>query len=233
MEVASDEFRLDKKRQTDSRISLLTGVHRKDVKRLTDMLEEEEVAPTNVTLGAQLVSKWIGQQPYTGNDGRPLLLARHVSDGGDRSYEALVASVSKDIRSRAVLDEWVRLGIAHVDEQDRVCLNVEAFIPKKGFEEKAYYFEHNLHDHAAASVSNMLELGPLFVERSVHYTKLTRNSVTELASLGEALGMQALQTVNRRALALEQQDANNADANQRMNFGIYFYHVEQDEMATA
>ena len=32
VEVALKEFTLEKKRQTDSRISLLTGVHRKDVK---------------------------------------------------------------------------------------------------------------------------------------------------------------------------------------------------------
>ena len=34
VQVAKEEFKLTDKRQTDSRISLLTGVHRKDVKRL-------------------------------------------------------------------------------------------------------------------------------------------------------------------------------------------------------
>ncbi|MDP1635270.1 MAG: DUF6502 family protein, partial [Gallionellaceae bacterium] len=34
VEVATEEFRLQDKPQTDSRISLLSGVHRKDVKNL-------------------------------------------------------------------------------------------------------------------------------------------------------------------------------------------------------
>lgn len=228
VEVALNEFKLEKKRQTDSRISLLTGVHRKDVKRFSEMLEADAPPPENVTLGAQLVAKWVGQTPYVDQQGRPIPLARSAKAGGEKSFEALVASVSKDIRSRAILDEWLRLGVVHVDHDDCVCLNTEAFVPKQGFAEKAYYFQHNLHDHIAASVHNMLELGPPFVERSVYYDTLTKASATELASLGEALGMQALQTVNRRALILAGKDAAHPDANQRINFGIYFYHTKQD-----
>lgn len=227
VEVALNEFTLEKKRQTDSRISLLTGVHRKDVKRLSEMLETDAPPPENVTLGAQLVAKWIGQPQYVDKQGHPIPLTRGVKDGGEKSFEALVASVSKDIRSRAVLDEWLRLGIVHMDANDCVCLDTEAFIPKQGFEEKAYYFQHNLHDHIAASVNNMLELGPPFVERSVHYDTLTKGSAAELVSLGEALGMQALQTVNRRALILEKKDAGDPNADQRINFGIYFYYEKK------
>ena len=207
----------------------LTGVHRKDVKRLSELLETDAPPQENVTLGAQLVAKWVGQAPYIDKGGHPVPLNRGVKDGGEKSFEALVASVSKDIRSRAILDEWLRLGVVHIDNNDCVCLNTEAFVPKQGFAEKAYYFQHNLHDHIAASVHNMVETGPPFVERSVHYDTLTKASAAELASLGEALGMQALQTVNRRALALEKKDAPHPDANQRINFGIYFYHTKQND----
>ena len=232
VEVALNEFKLEKKRQTDSRISLLTGVHRKDVKRLSELIEADAPPPENVTLGAQLVAKWIGQPNYVDKQGRPIPLTRGAKEGGEKSFEALVASVSKDIRSRAILDEWLRLGIVHMDANDCVCLDTEAFIPKQGFEEKAYYFQHNLHDHIAASVSNMLELAPPFVERSVHYDTLTKASAAELVSLGEALGMQALQTVNRRALILEKKDASDPNADQRINFGIYFYYEKKDNSNT-
>ncbi len=228
VEVALKEFKLEKKRQTDSRISLLTGVHRKDVKRFSEMLEADAPPPENVTLGAQLVAKWLGQAPYVDPQGHPIPLPRGAKTGGEKSFEALVASVSKDIRSRAILDEWLRLGVVHVDDDDCVVLNTEGFIPKQGFAEKAYYFQHNLHDHIAASVHNMLEFEPPFVERSVYYDTLTKESAAELISLGEALGMQALQTVNRRALILAQQDADHPDADQRINFGIYFYYTKQD-----
>ena len=49
VEIADREFALDTKRQTDSRVSLISGVHRKDVKRLRHALPEERAAirPTN------------------------------------------------------------------------------------------------------------------------------------------------------------------------------------------
>ncbi|MBV5344757.1 MAG: hypothetical protein JZU63_04105, partial [Rhodoferax sp.] len=76
---------------------------------------------------------------------------------GEASFDRLVASESTDIRARAVLDEWLRLGIVELDADDNVRLISDAFVPKKGFEEKAYFLGRNLHDHIAASVHNLLD----------------------------------------------------------------------------
>jgi hypothetical protein len=46
--------------------------------------------------------------------------------------------------------------------------------------------------------------------------------VRELAELSEAKAMEALQAVNRRALALQAGDAAKPEAKRRMNFGVYF-----------
>ena len=223
VEVAEQEFPVQGKRQTDSRISLLTGVHRKDVKRLRHEAPLSEQAPAVVSLGAQLVARWTGLGEYLDEAGHPAALARLASEGGSRSFEALVESVSKDLRSRVVLDEWLRLGVARLDEQDRVCLNVEAFIPEKGFDEKAYYFGRNVHDHLAAGAHNLGGGKPPFIERSVYYHQLTPASVQVLSELSREHGMQALLAVNRRAMELQREDVENPDATLRMNFGIYYY----------
>jgi hypothetical protein len=228
VQVAKEEFQLTHKRQTDSRISLLTGVHRKDVKRLVHEELLDQPMPLNISLGAQLAARWLTAAEYLDANGQPLPLLRLASDGGDKSFEALVGSVSKDIRPRAVLDEWVRLGVAHVDEHDRVCLNVAGFIPEKGFDEKAYYFGQNLHDHIAAGTHNLLGRHPPFLDRSVYQEQLTAASVAELADLARDLGMQNLKAIHRRALQLERRDGTAAQANQRMNFGIYFYSEHTD-----
>lgn len=227
VQVAIEDFTLSNKRQTDSRISLLTGVHRKDVRRIVREPREASGDQSDASLGAQLVARWLSQKPYRDPQGHPRPLHRLASDGGEKSFESLVASVSKDIRSRAVLDEWLRLGIAHIDDEDRVCLNIEAFVPKAGFEDKAFFFGQNLHDHIAASVHNVLEQGKPFIERSVYYDHLSPESVEELAALSAELGMQALQAVNRRAAELESRDADAPQANRRMNFGVYFFTEKQ------
>ena len=227
VEVAREEFVLHGKPQTDSRISLLSGVHRKDVKRLGEESPEEQVTPPTVSLGAKLVAVWTSNAMYLDEHGRSLPLPRQVSEGGAKSFEGLVSSVSKDIRSRVILDEWLRIGIAHLDESDRVCLNTDAFIPENGYNEKAYFFGQNLHDHIAAGAHNLLGQKPSFLDRSVYYDNLTPESVAEVAEMSKKLGMQALVAVNKRAKVLQEKDAGKSNANLRMNFGVYYFETEE------
>ena len=221
IEVAENEFKLEDKPQTDSRISLLTGVHRRDVKRLRDNPETASSVSPQASLSAQLLARWSGKPEHLDPQGAPLPLPRLASKGGERSFEALVQSVSKDFRSRVVLDEWLRQGIATLDEHDNVHLAAEAFVSPQGIEEKIFFFGQNIHDHLAATVHNMAGIAPPFFERCVYYDKLSPDSVRELARLTETIGMKALHNVNRRAIELQKKDEGREDAVQRTNFGIY------------
>lgn len=231
VELAERELAIPDKAQTISRLSLLTGIHRKDVKRLREEPFEDDAPPPVVSLGAQLVARWTAVEEFLDDNDRPRPLARVPGSAHQPGFDELVASVSKDIRSRAVLDEWLRLGIAHIDADDCVRLKTEAFVPESGFDEKAHYFGRNLHDHIATSAHNLIGAGPSMLERSVYYDELTPASVDELSQLAEEKGMEALQAVNRRALALQNRDAGDKAARERMNFGLYFHRAEVSDAA--
>jgi hypothetical protein len=221
--VAEEEFPTKGKRQTDSRISLLTGVHRKDVKRLRAMAPESFTVPRSVGLSPLVVARWLNSANTTNADGQPLPLPRQSATATEPSFDALVESVSKDIRPRALLDEWVRLGVARLDAQERVVLNRSAFIPEKGFDEKAYFLGRNIHDHLSAATDNVLGGKTPSMERSVHYTGLSEESAKIVAEAAERLGMQSLLAVNRLALDLSEKDKEKPEATRRVNFGLYFY----------
>lgn len=229
VEVAAEEFRLQGKPQTDSRISLLSGVHRKDVKRLRAEADGEQTVPPAVSLSARLVKRWTTDPQRLDETGRHRPLPRLISEGGAESFEALVNSVSKDIRSRVILDEWLRTGIASIDDEGRVCLNTDAFFKGGGFDEKAYYFGQNVHDHMSAAAHNLLGASPPFTERAVQSGRLTPESVTELAALSRKLGLQALNAVGKRAEELGAGDQGKPDAQLRMSFGIYNFSAENKE----
>ncbi|NUT78737.1 hypothetical protein HNO86_27225 [Pseudomonas sp. C1C7] len=224
VDVADREFRLDDKAPSDSRISLLTGVHRKDVRRLRSESEASvSTLPENITLGAQLVNAWTTCQPFCKRSGHALPLPRLASAGGDCSFDALVAKISTDIRARVVLDEWLRLGVVRLDEQDCVHLEAQAFVPQKGFDEKAAYLGHNLHDHASAAVHNLSGDGEPLFERSVHYDSLSAVSVEKLREAVASEGMQTLLEFSRLAADLENADLPAIDKRQRITIGLYFY----------
>ncbi|MFW5450318.1 MAG: DUF6502 family protein [Methylophagaceae bacterium] len=233
IEVADSDFRLEGKQQTDSRINFLTGIHRKDVKKLRNNNLPDNAIPNSVSLGAQVVANWIGNDAYLDSRNKPLPLPRLIKNGGEQSFEALVILVNKDIRSRAVLDEWLNLGVVSLDDKDRVCLNTQSFVPEKGFDEKAWFFGEHLHDHMAAAVHNLLGEKPPFLERAVFYDQLSQYSVDKLKKIADQSGMRLLRKLNKKAMELQSNDKASPEShNLRMRFGIYFYNeleIPQDE----
>jgi len=220
--VAESDFAAADGRPTDSRISLLTGVHRKDVKRLRVRgTEEPELVPVALSLSAQVIALWAGGAEFSDQSGAPLPLPRFGEEGA--CFESLVTRVSKDIRPRAVLDDWLQRGLVRFDSEGRVVLNEAALVPREDFDQLAFYLGRNLRDHIAACDHNLAGESSPFIERAVYYDRLTPDAVSRLGSMAHDLGMTALLALNREANSLAERDEGKAEANQRMSFGVYFY----------
>lgn len=242
VEAAESHSQIDGKRLTDSRITLLTGVHRKDVRRLRHQKTPREASSEVVSLGALAVAKWVSDSKYTDSEGRPLALSRFqggrseelMEQSGtpgsseDISFESLIASVSrKDIRARVVLDEWLRLGVVRINERNQVCLCADAFVPKSGLDEKAYFLGKNIHDHLSVIVHNFLDEKPM-LERCVYYDGLSAEAVNTLEELAKKEAMKALKKINQQALALQEGGPASAQQSYRFNFGSYFFVGQKD-----
>ncbi len=221
VDVAMTEFQLEGKQQTDSRLSLLTGVHRKDIRRFLDEPQIDLSPPANISLGARLIARWNSESDYLDDSAHPIALPRLAQTDGSPSFERLFSEESKDIRSRVVLDEWLRLGIVEIDEKDFIHLRTGAFIPQQGMEEKLYYLGRNVRDHIASAVHNVLDETPPFLERSVYSDGLSPQAVEELAQMAERMSMDVLRAVNKRAQELKKTTPGNQK--HRMTLGVYFY----------
>lgn len=223
VETAEKEFGLDARPLTDSRVTLLTGVHRKDVRRLRHDVPPVTAPPSGLTLGTVIVARWLGDPSYHDPRGAPRPLARTPHKGGAESFAALVEKVSKNVRPRSVLDELLRLGVVTIDAEDRVHLVTRGFVPGKELDAKAFYFGEALHDHLAAAVDNLGGNQPAWLERSVYYDELSPAAVKELTEKSERLTMQVLQEINRDGMALEANDPPSLAQRMRMRLGVYFY----------
>ena len=225
VDVAEKDFPVAGKKQTDSRINLLTGVHRKDVKRLRAEPEDLEIRPANISIGSQLVARWVGDKSLLNPDNSPRKLPLQDDDEfSNKSFEGLVSNIAKgDIRPRVVLDELMRLDMVELDPEHNVILKTKAFTPNRGQQEKLFFFGKNIQDHLCAGVHNLSGEQPPFFDRSVYYDELSADSVAQLSELADKLGMEALIQMNEKALALQTADQDLADASYRMNFGIFNY----------
>lgn len=230
VEVAERDFKLDQKASTDSRISLITGVHRKDVKRLRELPDVQTNLPPKISLSSQIVAAWLTAPEWLDTHGQPLPLTRFGSADGKATFEALVASISQDIRPRSVLDEWLRLGVVTINENDEVVLVSNAFVPKDGLKEKLAYYGHNLGDHAAAAADNVLTQNSPWFERSVHHNGLSEEQIEQLRGRAAELGMQILTSLHTMAEAEHETTAeetgNGAGHSRRFTCGVYFYSTD-------
>jgi hypothetical protein len=208
-----------------SRLSIITGLQRKDIKRLQERPRQSTALPSTVTFGARLIGIWTGDKKFRSKKGKPLSLPRMspTTAPDEPSFDSLVRTLSTDVRSKAVLDEWLRLGVVSIDDNDLVTLNANAFVTTKGVKEKFYYLGRNVSDHIATCVRNILGTGEPLFERAVYYDHLTAESIAALRESAREHGMKALLAVNEDALKYADADENNPHAVHRIALGLYHY----------
>ncbi len=230
LQAAQDELAARGMPVTDSALTLLSGVHRRDVRTL---LRSEPMATkankaadaparAQLSLASEVVTRWLHDTRFKGTRGRSRTLPR----GADAdSFDSLVASISSDVRPRAMLDELKRLGAAAEDEDGSVRLLAGSFAPRQGFEEMSWLFADNLHDHLAAASAN-LQGEANFLEQSVFVDEITEASAAQLQEAAVLAWKQAFKTVMAKAQARFDTDASEAepnDRNHRARFGVYFF----------
>jgi hypothetical protein len=220
--------------QTDSAVSLLSGVHRRDVRtlaredaeRAADLTTPSAPAqPRHLGLAAQVVARWMHDTRFVDAEGTSRVLPR---SGAAASFETLVASVSRDVRPKAVLDELLRLGVVQETEAG-LLLSRGGFAPRQGFEDLSWLTAQNLQDHAAAAVANLCGEAN-FLEQAVFVDQISEASAARLQQVSVQAWQAAFKTVMSEAQARFDADAE-ADTNpvaapqrqHRARFGVYFY----------
>lgn len=222
--VAEYDFTLAGKDQTDSRVCLLTGIHRKEVRRLRGAGAPVRLVPASVSRSSMIVARWIAAPEFTDERGGPRPLRRTGDPGDGPTFEELVESVTRDVRPRAVLDEWLDRGMAAIDAEGRIRLEEAAFAPRAGDDRQLYYFGRNLHDHVAAAVENVLSAPPPFFERAVHYEGVSRAMADMMLTVSRRIAREALETVNREAQSGYPTDPGGT---WRWNFGVYLFSEDE------
>ncbi|MGD8911176.1 MAG: DUF6502 family protein [Candidatus Thiodiazotropha sp.] len=218
-------------RCTYSRISVVSGVHRKDVKRLMEKEEGESNSTRKLSLNARLFSIWCGDPEYLDSHGQPRPLPRTSEMDAEVSFSTLISGVISDVRPRAILDEWLSRGFVSLDETGLVRLNEDAIYPNKDNEEKLHHFARNTGDHIAACNFNLNrnKNASSLPERSVFFGGLSTKSVDQLQNSASDWARRSLLAINAEALELAKRDDSEQLSEERFTYGIYFYRELKDE----
>jgi hypothetical protein len=227
VEQAELAYGLADKGSSDTRISLLTGVHRKDVKRLRQVTDTVPPASPIMPIASSVVARWISEPRFLHADQTPRQLARTPTRGnvGEPDFTTLVAEVSRDVGARAVLDELVRLGVVESREDGFVALKSNSFVPKEGLRESFHFLGTNVGEHLAAAVHNLrpAQSEPFMLEQSAFSEDLSATQADLLQQRARQLWTNALQQFLQSATVAWQRSEGDAGLKHRVRFGVYFH----------
>lgn len=233
VDEAIGAYGLADKASSDTRIALLTGVHRKDVKRLREAPEANELATPMVPVAASVVARWISDPHYLNADQSVRPLARTPKRGqtGEPDFTTLVAEVSRDVGARAVLDELARLGVVQLQDDGYVALITNAFVPKEGLSESFHFLAANVSDHLATAVHNLApdRRSPLMLEQSAFSLDLSQAQAEQLQVRARQLWSAALQQFLQTATVAKHRSRADTGARHRVRFGVYFHDALQSQ----
>lgn len=207
---------------TDSRISLLTGLHRKDVRRLREN-PSEQGKRSLINSGSLVVGIWLANAQFQNKNGEPAPLPRQGNENAI-GFNDLVRVSKIDIPVSTLLEAMIEEQIVEYDEvTDQLTLITGAFIATSDDSLKLDAFEKNLATHLDAASWNLLKdkSDNAYFERALHVNKLSTTSVNKLEDEAKKRMQNVLEALNKKALELQEQDINDKRNNQRFSIGAY------------
>lgn len=174
VDAAMEDFTDQRKKPTDSRAAVMTGLTRKEVKKQREILAgEHQGAPgkRQENRASRVVSGWVHDPAFQNSEGQPVALPFD----GPLSFSELVRRYSGDMTPRAVLEELQRVGVVAVGDAGELVLRQRAYVPAGDSEEMLQIFGEDVSDLIATIDHNLVgsehNSQPLF-QRTLVYNNI-------------------------------------------------------------
>lgn len=201
-----------------SRISTMTGLTRREVSRIQENPSLQ--LPVTRSVANDVLTYWTSQSAYVNEQGRPVQLPRQ---GVGPSFEALAGHVTKDVHSRSILAEMIRLNlVAHDKSTDMVRLLEEIYVPSGDWRQMVGFLGVNVGDHLDAAVANVLGDGHQHFEQALLADELSTESVEKAKKLINGEWRRLLTSLGPKLQALMDADKDaDRTQNQQLRIGLY------------
>ena len=225
VDVADEEFNVPGRKQTVSRVSVLTGLSRKEVARIQAIeTPDDESVVQQYNRAARVISGWLRDEQFNDADGQPAILPLD----GENSFAELVKAYSGDMPARAILDELIRVKAVELDDHS-VKLLTHGYVPSDGEEEKLHILgtdvallintiDHNLEE---------TQEKPHF-QRKVAYDNLPEEILPQLRELSYEKAQALLEELDRHLVKHDRDSNPDVKGSGRKRAGLGIYYFEED-----
>jgi hypothetical protein len=127
VDVATSDYGIRGRPTNISRVAVMTGLTRKEVRRLRDKLGDgHERVSVKSTPISKILSRWHGENDFLDERGRPAALQ---FSGGENSFSELVKRFGGDVPPGAMRAELKRVGSVAEDEEGKLKVVRRSVVP--------------------------------------------------------------------------------------------------------
>ena len=230
VEVASEDYGIRGRPTNISRVSILTGLTRRDVRLLRNRLREDEPQSfKRMNHATRVLSGWYQDDLYCGSDGEPKSLSR---DGAAPSFESLCKTYCPDVPAVTMLKELMTVGAVGEAADGKLEAKSRVYRPGPGpddperllrvggvLQDMGYTVAHNL---------NRSDDEPGRFERRATNTRIPESAVPAFREFIEQEGQAFLERVDAW-LTENEQSAVDGSKHVRLGMGTYWIEQKSDE----
>lgn len=232
IDVAMSDFALPGKKPTISRVSILTGLTRKDVQRWVhgEPGEAATIATERYNRAAKVLAAWLRDTRFQDAQGEPLPL----TIDGDPGFSMLVRLHSGDMPARAVLDELIHVGAVGERGDGRFQPVTRAYVPQRSEADKLVILGNDAAD-LIDTIDHNLQRGaedPRF-QRKVMYDSVPIEALPEFRRLSAQQGQALLEALDRWLAARDVEVGPGERPAPRARVGLGIYYFEERRIAGA
>ena len=218
IEVANADFAVPGRKQSQSRIAVITGIHRHEVAKYLKQHAAEEPHIGRHNRAARVIFGWQSDIAFS-ESGKARALSMD-------DFSVLVTRHGADVTTRTILDELERVGAVRRTKEGLVELMVQAFAPQDSIEDLIYIFGDCSADLLETLDHNLsCETDQRRLQMSVVYNNLPDTVLRNLELVSRDRAMEFLTDLNQ-FFATQDRDTNPSIEGQgrnRAGVGLYYF----------
>jgi hypothetical protein len=225
VEVVEGDFAHPSGAPTDSRVSILTGINRKEVRRIRALDRQGAPRIFSRNLVSSLISRWVTDRRTCDASGHPLPLPYDAARGP--SFVGLARRTTADLHPRALLDVLIGVGAAVLQDGDVVALTRTAYVPPRGRPEALAMLATDPVELIETMLHNVLgDAGEARLQQKLAYDNLGSDGLVRLRAALQREADRFLKRSNAHLVRHDRDRTPRAPGGERTAAGIGVYYFE-------
>jgi hypothetical protein len=222
--VIEEELLASGQKATISRISIITGLTRREVATLRKAKAPKQEQDFHQNRAVRVISGWVADNEFCDKKGeaKPLLLQGKLG-----SFEALVARHSGDIPYRAMVNELIRIGAVELMEDGKVMLIRAVYVPSSSKEGKYDLLGEDVALLISTIKHNIYQPEEPRYQRKVCYDNIPQEHVEEFKALANKENQLLLIKLNAWLVEHDMDKQSSIKSEHPMKVGVGVYYFEE------